>query len=246
MKVLPLIYMGNHPDDELAKHACSDRIWVGKHTFETYTRDSEPGITICLKLRNAVDQTVPVSIYGVHHDDEGTIYVPQWMLEELEHDHDHVQIELCDDISMCSSISIAPHTSDHLASDDPQTLLRDGFENYTFLMPGRDYEIWLGSHSFIVSLVSVQPDQPVVCIRDCELTVELLPPLDLPIPPPPAAAVESPPSKIEEAPTNKVVNTKEIIADQIASGLRPSNEVLRAQMRDAALKRLAAAAAEKQ
>lgn len=238
MKVLPLVYMGNLTDEDLAKYNCSDRIWVCRDEFEKWMRDAEPGITICLKLRNAVDQTVPVSIFGVHHDDSDHIYVPAWMLDELEHDHDNVYIDAFEDVSMCMGITIAPHTSDHLSASDPQELLRDGFENYTFLIPGLDYKIWLGDHDFTVSLVSVKPDKPVVCIRNCELTLELLPPLDLPIPPPPAptttpTAIESPSNTIAYKPVH------EIIKEQIESGLRPSNEVLREKMRDAALKRLA-------
>jgi hypothetical protein len=98
---------------------------------------------------------------------------------------------------LCTKITLAPHTSDHLhGSTDPETLLRDAFEQYTCLVPGLDYNLWLGDYAMTVTLTAVEPtDRPFVCIRGNEVELELLAPLDRPATPPivlPPAPVPAP------------------------------------------------------
>jgi hypothetical protein len=185
MKVLPLCFLDSLTEVDLLRHECSDRIWVGRSAFERFTASGDAGIAAIVILSNRVDQRVPAVTHAAHYDDEETIYVPNWILQELFHDTEEVTCERFSP-SLGTQITILPHTSDHLRLRiDPETLLRDGFEQYTCLVRGMDYAIWLGEHSFTVTLTDLNPQgQEIVCIRGNEIELELLAPLDRPVTPP--------------------------------------------------------------
>lgn len=197
MKVLPLCFLGSLTEDDLLRHECSDRIWVGRATFEQFTTGVEDaGVTAIVLLKNRVEQSVPAVIYAAHYDDENTIYAPAWIISELFHD---TEIVTCERYmpSLGTQITLLPHSSDHFRdSNDPETLLRDGFEQYTCLLRGNTYQIWLGTHSFSVTLTDLLPaHENVICIRGSELRLELLAPLDRPVTPPQAPSEPSEPSE---------------------------------------------------
>lgn len=199
MKVQPLCFLGSLTEGDLLRHECSDRIWVGRATFERFTASGDAGIAAIVLLTNRVDQSIPAVIHGTHYDDETTIYAPAWMIQELFHDTEEVRCERHTP-SLGTRITLLPHTSDHLRTGaDPETLLRDGFEQYTCLVRGMDYQIWLGEHSFTVTLTDLHPPHTnIVCIRGNELELELLGPLDRPATPPPPPELAPVP---EPAPT---------------------------------------------
>jgi hypothetical protein len=189
MKILPLCYLGQLSEADLAQHECSDRIWVHHGLFEEFTASGEAGVAAIVQLTNRVDQSVPALIYAAHYAEEGTIYAPTWILSELVHDTEDVRCERFSP-SLGTQITLLPHSSDHLhAAEDAETVLRDGFEQYTCLVKGMDYAIWLGDHSFNVTLMNVSPaGKEVICIRGNPLELELLAPLDRPATPAPAVA----------------------------------------------------------
>jgi hypothetical protein len=220
MKVLPLCYLGHLSEGELAKHECSDRIWVGRAAFERFLTQGDVGVAAIVLLSNRVDQSVPAVIHSTHNDDETTIYAPTWILAELLHDTDDVRCERYMP-SLGTRITVLPHTSDHLRMQiEPENLLRDGFEQYTCLVRGLDYSIWLGEHAFTVTLTEVYPpDRDIICIRGNELELELLPPLDRPVTPPrpptpplPEPVPEPPPAPTPQPPTQTEEERRATIA----------------------------------
>lgn len=222
MKVHPLCFLGRLSESELEQHECSDRIWVHQTVFERFTATGEAGIAAIVRLRNGVDQSVPAVIYAVHYDAEDVLYAPAWIHAELLYDTETVALERITP-SLGTKITIAPHTSDHLiVGDDPQIVLRDGFEQYTCLVRGLDYQIWLGSHAFTITLTDLSPaDQSIVCIRGNELELELLAPLDRPVtPPPPPAPAPAPASAPAPAPVTTVSQTAEERRATIAAATR--------------------------
>lgn len=184
MKVLPLSFLGSLTEGELLKHECSDRIWVGRSVFERFTTSGDSGTTAIVMLTNRVGQSVPVVIHNIHYDDEDIIYAPAWITAELLHDTDDVHCERYMP-SLGTRITVLPHTSDHLRTGtDPETILRDGFEQYTCLIRGLDYQIWLGEYSFTITLTDLNPStEDIICIRGNELELDLLAPLDRPATP---------------------------------------------------------------
>jgi hypothetical protein len=195
MKVLPLIYIEHFTEDEILKHECSDRIWLSRHEFESRLRDAEPGVANMIELRNGVDQHVIGCIFGVHHGDNNTIYVPQWMYDELQLEDEHVTITPAHP-GLCTGIMIQPHSSEHVHAEDPQEMLREAFEQYSCLIPETTIPLWIESlqKQVHVTVMEVRPHTGEVrSIRNAEIELELMRPLDMPLPPPPV--VEEPPAQ---------------------------------------------------
>lgn len=224
MRILPLFYNEAFTDEDIAEHECSDRIWCSPTHFRLLTEDAEPGITTLLHLTNEDAQTTVGCIYGVHHSSEtDLLYVPHWMYNELG---DGAVIVEPAQLGLCTRLVLQPHTSEHLSVEDPQELLRDAFERYSCLTPGTTIPLWIG-HAITVTISELGPvPNMALCIRNCELTLELLRPLDMPdeepVAEPPAAvepaAVEptavEPSAAVEPAaepvvaPTNTIVDTR--------------------------------------
>lgn len=179
MRVLPLFYLDNLTDDEIAEQECSDRIMLSDSEFEHWVTSSDLGVVTLLEIKNGVEQKVVGSAYGVHNTEEkDVIYVPNWMYKLLDLD-DTITLSRFNP-SLCTGLTIQPHTSDHLLLEEPELSLRNAFENYSCLTPGQEIPLWIG-HSFVVTIADLKPTQGTLCIRNCELELELLPPLDAPL-----------------------------------------------------------------
>jgi hypothetical protein len=204
MKVLPLFYLDSLIDDltQQEQHACSDRLWLPQIEFERYMLAADTDSVVTLRLKNSAEQVTVGAVFAAHFGDADTIYAPLWMYEALELDTVDVSVERFFPL-LGTSITIQPHTSDYLAmGDDPQETLKEGFEQYTCLSVGEDYKIWLGSFSFTITLQDIEPAETgVICIRNRELGLHILPPLDAPWPTPPAAAPAAPPSETAAVPS---------------------------------------------
>lgn len=187
MRVLPLIYIEHFTEDEVAEHECSDRIWLGQRTYERLMNAAEPGVANMLTVLNDANQSVVGCVYGVHYGDEELLYLPQWMYEELVCDSENITIHATQP-GLCTGIMIQPHTSEHVSAADPQELLRDAFERYSCLIPGTTIPLWLESlHTkMYVTVLEVRPHtNEVRSIRNSEIELELMRPLDMPLPAPP-------------------------------------------------------------
>lgn len=187
MNIRPLLYLDTLDDVSIARHNCSDHIWIHHEQFSQWI-SSEAGTVALVQLQNRLDQSAIGCIFGAHHGDQNDIYVPQWMYEALDFDTDEITLSRITP-SLCTGIVLQPHTSDHLHTDrDPQEFFRDGFEQYSVLNPGQNINLWVDEHVMTCTIISLLPsnDAPLA-IRNCEMTLELMPPLDLPIPEPPTS-----------------------------------------------------------
>lgn len=191
MRILPLMYLDTLDDAAIARHNCSDRIWMHRSAFEEWI-SSDAGTVTLVELQNRLVQIVIGCVYGVHNGDEDTLYVPQWMYDALDFDTELVELVRTKP-SMCTGIILQPHTSDHIhaaAVMDPQEFLRDGFEQYSTLTPGQTLDLWVGGdggHPMTCTVLRLHPSNETLAIRNCEMTLELMVPLDTPIPEPPTA-----------------------------------------------------------
>jgi hypothetical protein len=187
MNIRPILYLDSLDDVAVAQHNCSDRIWIHHEIFPQWI-SSEAGTVTLIRLQNRLDQSVIGCVFGAHHGERNDIYVPQWMYDALDFDTEQITMTRTTP-SMCTGIILQPHTSDHLHVDrDPQEFLRDGFEQYSVLSPGQTLDLWIDGHTMTCTVIGLLPsnDAPLA-IRNCELTLELMPPLDLPIPEPPTS-----------------------------------------------------------
>ena len=205
------MYLDTLDDAAIARHNCSDRIWIHRSEFETWISPDAGTVTL-VQLQNRLAQTTFGCVYSVHHGDENTLYVPQWMYDALDFDTEEVEITRTTP-SMCTGIVLQPHTSDHIhaaAVVDPQEFLRDGFEQYSALSPGQTLDLWVGAdtggdggHPMTCTVLRLLPTNETLAIRNCEMTLELMVPLDTSIPEPPIAALPAAP------PVNEMKETKE-------------------------------------
>ena len=207
MRILPLMYLETLDDAEIARHSCSDRIWMHQTQFQTWI-STDAGIVTLIKLENSLEQSVIGCVFGVHQGDPETLYVPQWMYDMLDFDTESIELER-ETPSMCTGIVLQPHTSDHIHVADPQEFLRDGFEQYSVLTPGQTLDLWVGDddvgggigaivgggkHRITCTILQLLPVNETLAIRNCEMTLELMVPLDTPIPPVPVHVPEPEPS----------------------------------------------------
>lgn len=237
MIVKPICYLEHLTDEELLQYECSDKIWLGRNDYEHWITSSDPGIATIVKLTNGVEQSVVGLVYSMHHNqdqdhDQDCIYVPNWMYKSLHFDDEHVTITRFEG-SLCTGLTIQPHTSDHLTAPDPQELLRDGFEQYSCLNPGQEVPLWITypePHIFYVTVAKLMPLDTTLCIRNCEMELELLPPLDLPVPPPPA------PAQVPLSVSDSVISHIEPIGHKL-TGTIPVGKTMRELALEAALRR---------
>jgi hypothetical protein len=202
MRILPLMYLETLDDADIARHSCSDRIWMHQTQFQNWI-SNDAGVVTLIELSNRVEQSVIGCVYGVHHGDPEILYVPQWMYDMIDFDPDDIELERVTP-SMCTGIVLQPHTSDHIHAVDPQEFLRDGFEQYSVLTPGQTLDLWVGEDGgkrrITCTVLRLLPVNETLAIRNCEMTLELMVPLDTPIPPVPVAAVAAPEPEPEVVP----------------------------------------------
>ena len=240
MRLLPLLYNEHLSESEVEKLNCSDHIWISNNLFRRYMESAEPGIATIVRLSN-FGQSVFAAVYSMHTNDEDIIYVPHWMYTKLDYDTDEVEIEHVMP-NLCTRLQLQPHTSDHLHCKDPQEAFRDAFEAYSCLEKGDTIPIWLDGKAVDVTIQGLEPAEQAtqpLCIRNCEIELELLPPLDMPLPPPPPIlppASEGPVPILPE-PQNTFTG-----AGQSVGGTLDSTKSTRELMREAALRRLKALA----
>jgi len=221
--------MENLTDEQILEYDCSDRIYVPKAEFTRWMNESEPGIATILSLTNRLEQKVNGFLFGVTHERD-TIYVPHRMYKALEMDTEDITIERIQP-SLCTRVTLQPYTSDHCSSENPLELFRDAFEHYTCLSVGDEVSLWIG-YPVKAIIAGLEPplDEPL-CIRGCELELDLLKPLDMPEEVAEAVAEVAP---VEAA---NVIEHVETEGRQLGGAVDPT-KTLRQKMLEAAQRRL--------
>ena len=177
-------------EDEVQTHECSDRIFVPRRMFERWLTEEEAGSVVIVQL-----DTIAACMYAPHNGPNDLIYAPSWMCyalhtkqeAESDDDDDYI-IPIRYKPSMCTFLKLQPHTSTHLENqmDSPEDVLSRGFEQYTCLSEGQTLSIRLESgETMDVTVMEAHPqseEKSPLCIRNTEINLELLPPLDMPIP----------------------------------------------------------------
>lgn len=248
MRVLPLLFCEFLTEEEIHEYECSDRIWVPKRMFERWVMLSEPGVAMLARLENRAGQYSVGSVQDMHYENDDVVYVPQWMIARLDGD-DAVTVDHFEP-NLCTGLTIQPHTSDHVQADDAQIYLRDAFERYSCLIPGQTMCLWVGPshlnsefHRMHVDIMNLMPvgDEPL-CIRNCEIELNLMPPLDLPVPVVPIPTPELPTS-VSSVPLAPLATEEPIVSGgRVLGGSLPAGKSMRELAAEAALRRFAAQA----
>lgn len=197
MRVLPLSYCEFLTTEEVWRHECSDRIWVPKNIFRTWMSEEDVGDIVIVLLEGGT-KNVAACMYGPHSEASNVIYAPSWICEALGTSLDPFGGEddtTADDLiimtryrsSMCTSVKLQPFTGQHLhvEGETPDEALSRGFEEYTCLTEGQTMSLRLtNGEMVIVTIVEAEPrpkeGRPAkpLCIRNTEVVLDLLAPLD--------------------------------------------------------------------
>jgi hypothetical protein len=178
--VYPLCY---HPGLELKpEEEASNKFYASSSQFGELVKDAEEGELILYELKTPAGTVVATPV-GPHYEEENILFVPTWMWNRLKGDGDvsvTCVLERCHP-SMASMISLEPHTSMLLACKDPETALRNAFEQYSCIQRGETYPLQLEDLPELlwVTIPAVAPESAApLCIRNIELTVDMLPARD--------------------------------------------------------------------
>lgn len=229
MRIVPLTYCSFLSEEEVLRHECSDRIWVPQAMFERWLLAEDVGSVVIVRIEHMI-----ACMYGPHADSNLRIYAPTWMCRELgvsldlpEEEDAYFEVERIQP-DLCRFLQVQPHTSDHLYAGDPEETLSRAFEEYTCVSPGQTLTLRLPNGICMeATILTSEPTEGPLCIRNAEITLDLLQPLDaIPEPPAPEPLLE-PVHPIQPEPTTFP-----------APVVMPSREERRALYAAAALQRI--------
>ncbi|KNA22853.1 hypothetical protein SOVF_030050 [Spinacia oleracea] len=138
--------------------------------------------------------------------DEGLIYLPYWMMENmLLQEGDIVQVKNAS-LSKGRFVKLQPHTKDFLDISNPKVVLETTLRSFSCLTTGDTIMVAYNNKKFYIDVVETKPSSAVSIIEtDCE--VDFAPPLDYKEPEKPSRSTptkKSRPEVAEEEPAKKV------------------------------------------
>uniref|UniRef100_A0A5B6ZT41 Ubiquitin fusion degradation protein 1 n=1 Tax=Davidia involucrata TaxID=16924 RepID=A0A5B6ZT41_DAVIN len=153
------------------------------------------------ELRNAAAERV--SHCGVLEfiAEEGMIYMPYWMMENLLlQEGDIVRVKNAT-LPKGTYVKLQPHTKDFLDISNPKAILETTLRNFSCLTTGDSIMVAYNNKKYYIDIIETKPSNAITIIEtDCE--VDFAPPLDYKEPEKPVASAPSSKSLAEgqEAP----------------------------------------------
>lgn len=142
------------------------------------------------ELRNAA--TERVSHCGVLEfiAEEGMIYMPYWMMENLLlQEGDFVRVKNVT-LPKGTYVKLQPHTKDFLDISNPKAILETTLRNFSCLSTGDSIMVAYNNKKYYIDIIETKPSHAISIIEtDCE--VDFAPPLDYKEPERPAAPASS-------------------------------------------------------
>ncbi|KAK7830752.1 uncharacterized protein LOC112008916 [Quercus suber] len=137
--------------------------------------------------------------------DEGLIYLPYWMMENmLLQEGDVVQLKNAS-LAKGTYVKLQPHTKDFLDVSNPKAILETSLRSYSCLTTGDTIMVAYNNKKYYINIVETKPSSAVSIIEtDCE--VDFAPPLDYKEPEKPAksALLNRKRSEDEDEPAKKM------------------------------------------
>ncbi|XAR60233.1 hypothetical protein NMG60_11033509 [Bertholletia excelsa] len=148
------------------------------------------------ELRNAA--TERVSHCGVLEfiAEEGMIYMPYWMMENLLlQEGDIVRVKNVT-LPKGTYVKLQPHTKDFLDISNPKAILETTLRNFSCLTTGDSIMVAYNNKKYYIDIIETKPSNAISIIEtDCE--VDFAPPLDYKEPEKPLATVPSSKAPVE-------------------------------------------------
>ncbi|XP_022752731.1 ubiquitin recognition factor in ER-associated degradation protein 1-like [Durio zibethinus] len=122
--------------------------------------------------------------------DEGLIYVPYWMMENmLLQEGDIVQVKNAS-LPKGTYVKLQPHANDFLDISNPKAILETALRNYSCLTIGDTIMVPYNNKKYYINIVETKPT-PAVSIIETDCEVDFAPPLDCKEPEKPAPSLRS-------------------------------------------------------
>ncbi|KAK7312464.1 hypothetical protein VNO77_36340 [Canavalia gladiata] len=109
--------------------------------------------------------------------DEGIIYVPYWMMENMCLEEGDFVILRSTNLVKGKFVKLQPHTKDFLDISNPKAILEISLRSYTCLTTGDTIMIAYNNNKYYIDIVETKPS-PAVCIIETDCEVEFAQPLD--------------------------------------------------------------------
>lgn len=137
--------------------------------------------------------------------DEGLIYLPYWMMENmLLQEGDIINVKNAS-LSKGTFVKLQPHTTDFLDVSNPKAILETTLRSYSCLTTGDTIMVAYNNKKFYIDIVETKPSSAISIIEtDCE--VDFAPPLDYKEPekPPKSNLLNKRLLEVEEEAANKI------------------------------------------
>ncbi|XP_024157470.1 ubiquitin recognition factor in ER-associated degradation protein 1 isoform X1 [Rosa chinensis] len=160
--------------------------------------------------------------------DEGLIYVPYWMMENmLLQEGDIVQVKN-KSLVKGTYVKLQPHTKDFLDISNPKAILETTLRSYSCLTTGDTIMVPYNNKKYYINIVEAKPSSAISIIEtDCE--VDFAPPLDYVEPEKPTPSTSSTlpkkrPQEAEEEPVQKVARFNPFTGSARRLDGKPSTE----------------------
>jgi len=185
----------------------SNGFYIHSKYFGTLLGEGSAGELLLYELETPLGILVGTPI-GPHIDGETILYIPDWMWNQLYTKDGSCMLKRCYP-SMASLIALEPHTSDLLKCKDPRSALSNALERYSCIQKGKSYPLQLEDLPdllWITIPVTIPETKDPLCIRGIELSIDMLPARDAPLPLPPTASSNSAAASVE--PTVEATSAK--------------------------------------
>ncbi|XP_050368743.1 uncharacterized protein LOC126786834 isoform X1 [Argentina anserina] len=157
--------------------------------------------------------------------DEGLIYVPYWMMENmLLQEGDIVQVKN-KSLVKGTYVKLQPHTKDFLDISNPKAILETTLRSYSCLTTGDTIMVPYNNKKYYINIVEAKPSSAISIIEtDCE--VDFAPPLDYVEPEKPTSSTlaKKRTQEAEEEPVQKVARFNPFTGSARRLDGKPSTE----------------------
>ncbi|KAE9616597.1 hypothetical protein Lal_00034367 [Lupinus albus] len=133
--------------------------------------------------------------------DEGCIYMPNWMMENLHLQERGVAILKNISLSKGTFVKLQPHTTDFLNISDTRAVLETSLRSYSCLTTGDTIMIAYNNKKYYINVVETKP-WPAISIIETDCEVDFVQPLDYKEPEkqlPLTSSNKNKPPEVEEA-----------------------------------------------
>ncbi|KAA3456696.1 ubiquitin fusion degradation protein 1-like protein [Gossypium australe] len=109
--------------------------------------------------------------------DEGLMYLPHWMMENLLLEEGDIVLVKSASLAKATYVKLQPHTMDFLDISNPKAILEITLRSYSCLTVGDTIMVPYNDKKYYIDIVEAKPS-PAVSVIETDCEVDFAPPLD--------------------------------------------------------------------